>query len=163
MKNLFIHLRLHSNFSLAEGMLSFEDLSKFCIENNQPAIAITDTNNLFGALEFSLKMTSYGIQPIIGIQMNISQNGKDDKDTGEEINVTVDLTEVEVNGPDEKPESHIKLNDSIGMTLKEVTLKDAIGLTGADLNDVTTLVASVVDTIYDKDTVYKKENIYLFF
>ncbi len=85
MKNLFIHLRLHSNFSLAEGMLSFEDLSKFCVQNNQPAIAITDTNNLFGALEFSLKMISYGIQPIIGIQMNISQNGKDDKDTGEVV------------------------------------------------------------------------------
>ncbi len=85
MKNLFIHLRLHSNFSLAEGMLSFETLLKFCLENNQPAIAITDTNNLFGALEFSLKMTSYGIQPIIGIQMNISQNGKDDKDTGEVV------------------------------------------------------------------------------
>ncbi len=85
MKNLFIHLRLHSNFSLAEGMLSFEDLSKFCIENNQPAIAITDTNNLFGALEFSLKMISSGIQPIIGIQINISQNGKDDKDIGEVV------------------------------------------------------------------------------
>ncbi len=85
MKNLFIHLRLHSNFSLAEGMLSFEHLSKFCVENNQPAIAITDTNNLFGALEFSLKMISCGIQPIIGIQINISQNGKDDKDTGEVV------------------------------------------------------------------------------
>ena len=85
MKNLFIHLRLHSNFSLAEGMLSFEDLSKFCVENNQPAIAITDTNNLFGALEFSLKMISCGIQPIIGIQINISQNGKDDKDIGEVV------------------------------------------------------------------------------
>ena len=76
MKNLFIHLRLHSNFSLAEGMLSFDDLSNFCVKNNQPAIAITDTNNLFGALEFSLKMISCGIQPIIGIQINISQNGK---------------------------------------------------------------------------------------
>ena len=85
MKNLFIHLRLHSNFSLAEGMLSFEDLSKFCVENNQPAIAITDTNNLFGALEFSLKMISSGIQPIIGIQINISQNGNDDKDIGEVV------------------------------------------------------------------------------
>ncbi len=85
MKNLFIHLRLHSIFSLAEGMLSFEYLSKFCIENNQPAIAITDTNNLFGALEFSLKMISCGIQPIIGIQVNISQNGKDDKDIGEVV------------------------------------------------------------------------------
>ena len=85
MKNLFIHLRLHSNFSLAEGMLTFKDLSKFCVENNQPAIAITDTNNLFGALEFSLKMVSYGIQPIIGIQININQNGKDNKDIGEVV------------------------------------------------------------------------------
>ena len=58
MKNLFIHLRLHTNYSLAEGMLSFDNLSKYCVENNQPAIAITDTNNLFGALEFSLKMIS---------------------------------------------------------------------------------------------------------
>ena len=82
MKNLFIHLRLHSNFSLAEGMLSFEDLSKFCVENNLPAIAITDTNNLFGALEFSLKMTSYGIQPIIGIQVNICHNDYDEKNIG---------------------------------------------------------------------------------
>ena len=85
MKNLFIHLRLHSNFSLAEGMLTFDDLSKFCFENDQPAIAITDTNNLFGVLEFSLKMISYGIQPIIGIQVNISQNGKDDEDVGEVV------------------------------------------------------------------------------
>ena len=85
MKNLFIHLRLHSNFSLAEGMLSFDDLSNFCVKNNQPAIAITDTNNLFGALEFSLKMISCGIQPIIGIQINISLNGKDNKDIGEVV------------------------------------------------------------------------------
>ena len=85
MNNLFIHLRLHSNFSLAEGMLSFEHLSKFCVDNNQPAIAITDTNNLFGALEFCLKMTSNGIQPIIGIQVNISQNCKDDIDIGEVV------------------------------------------------------------------------------
>ena len=85
MNNLFIHLRLHSNFSLAEGMLSFEHLLKFCVDNNQPAIAITDTNNLFGALEFSLKMISCGIQPIIGIQVNISQNGKEDKEIGEVV------------------------------------------------------------------------------
>ena len=85
MKNLFIHLRLHSNFSLAEGMLSFEHLAEYCVENNQPAIAITDTNNLFGALEFSLKMISCGIQPIIGIQVNISQNGKDENSIGEVV------------------------------------------------------------------------------
>ncbi len=82
MKNLFIHLRLHSNFSLAEGMLSFEQLSNFCVKNNQPAIAITDTSNLFGALEFSLKMISCGIQPIIGMQVNVFQN---EKNSGEVV------------------------------------------------------------------------------
>ncbi len=85
MKDLFIHLRLHSNFSLAEGMLSFDYISKFCIENNQPAIAITDTSNLFGALEFSLKMTSFGIQPIIGIQVNICHNEHNEKNVGEVV------------------------------------------------------------------------------
>ena len=85
MKNLFIHLRLHSSYSLAEGMISFDNLSNFCIKNNQPAIAITDTLNLFGALEFSIKMTSCGVQPIIGIQLNICQNGKEDKDIGEVV------------------------------------------------------------------------------
>ena len=82
MKNLFIHLRLHSTFSLAEGMLSLEYLSEFCIRNNQPAIAITDSSNLFGALEFSLKMVSSGIQPIIGIQVNI---GQDENNIGEVV------------------------------------------------------------------------------
>ncbi|MFL2819383.1 MAG: DNA polymerase III subunit alpha [Candidatus Puniceispirillales bacterium] len=72
MKNIFIHLRVHTNFSLAEGMLSFDYLSKFCIQNNQPAIAITDTSNMFGVLEFSINMVSKGIQPIIGMQVNIS-------------------------------------------------------------------------------------------
>ena len=109
-------------------------------------------------------LTTYDAEYIF-LQLRIKSVGETtefqikDEETGTPVSVTVDLTEVEVSGPETPPESHIKLNDSIGMTLKEVTLKDAIGLTGADLNDVTTLVASVVDTIYDEDTVYKKENI----
>ena len=85
MKNLFVHLRVHSNFSLAEGMLSFDYLSEFCKKNNQPAIAITDTSNMFGVLEFSIKMVSNGIQPIIGIQVNISGATKLDNSIGEVV------------------------------------------------------------------------------
>ena len=84
-ENVFVHLRLHSNFSLAEGMLSFDYISKFCDENNQPAIAITDTSNLFGALEFSLKMISFGIQPIIGMQVNICSDNNDFNNLGEVV------------------------------------------------------------------------------
>ena len=85
MKNTFVHLRVHSNFSLAEGMLSFDYLSKFCRNNLQPAIAITDTSNMFGALEFSLEMVSKGIQPIIGIQVNIAESNENEIDVGEVV------------------------------------------------------------------------------
>ena len=85
MKQNFIHLRNHSNFSLAEGMLSFDYLSKFCMKNFQPAIAITDTSNMFGVLEFSLKMVSLGIQPIIGIQVEIAESSFDEINVGEVV------------------------------------------------------------------------------
>ena len=85
MKNLFVHLRVHTNFSLAEGMLSFDYLSKFCVDNLQPAIAITDTSNMFGVLEFSIKMVAEGIQPIIGMQVNIADSSEDETNIGEVI------------------------------------------------------------------------------
>ena len=85
MKNIFVHLRVHSNFSLAEGMLSIDYLSEFCRSNNQPAIAITDTSNMFGVLEFSINMVSKGIQPIIGIQVNISGLSSSENSIGEVV------------------------------------------------------------------------------
>ena len=85
MKNTFVHLRVHSNFSLAEGMLSFDYLSDFCLKNNQPAIAITDTSNMFGVLEFSLEMIAKGVQPIIGIQVEIAPSSVDEINIGEVV------------------------------------------------------------------------------
>ncbi|MEL6202843.1 MAG: DNA polymerase III subunit alpha [Pseudomonadota bacterium] len=67
----FIHLRTHSAYSLLEGALPLKKLINWAKENDAPAIAITDTNNLFGALEFAVKASSDGIQPIIGCQVNI--------------------------------------------------------------------------------------------
>ena len=72
MKNKkFIHLRLHSAYSLAEGAIQIKDLAKLCIGNKMPAVAITDTNNLFGALDASLNLPENGIQPIIGCTLAI--------------------------------------------------------------------------------------------
>jgi DNA polymerase III subunit alpha len=67
----FIHLRTHTNYSVASGMLFIEDIAKTAKEYSLPAIAITDTNNMFGVREFSLKLSSYGIQPIIGMEINL--------------------------------------------------------------------------------------------
>ncbi len=67
----FIHLHVHSSFSLREGALSIAKLAKLATADAMPALAITDTNNLFGALEFSEKLAKEGIQPIIGIELAI--------------------------------------------------------------------------------------------
>ncbi|WP_284176999.1 DNA polymerase III subunit alpha [Rhabdaerophilum sp. SD176] len=65
----FIHLHVHSSYSLLQGALQIGHLGKLAAADRMPALALTDTNNLFGALEFSEKMVGLGIQPIIGIEM----------------------------------------------------------------------------------------------
>lgn len=67
----FIHLRVHSAYSLLEGAIPVKKLIGLCKDNCLPAIALTDKNNLFGALEFSETLSAQGIQPIIGIQIDI--------------------------------------------------------------------------------------------
>ncbi|SFK40218.1 DNA polymerase-3 subunit alpha [Methylocapsa palsarum] len=66
-----MHLHVHSSFSLREGAMPIGALAKFTIADKMPALAITDTNNLFGALEFSEKLAKEGVQPIIGLQATL--------------------------------------------------------------------------------------------
>ena len=74
----FIHLRVHSAYSLLEGALPLKTILSAAVADRQPAIAITDTNNLFGALEFSVKAVEKGLQPIIGCQIDIDmQDGEE--------------------------------------------------------------------------------------
>lgn len=72
----FIHLRVHSSYSLAEGAVHPKKLVKLAQGNDMPAVAVTDTNNLFGALEFALAAAESGIQPIIGCQLAITRPGE---------------------------------------------------------------------------------------
>ncbi|CAH1673203.1 MULTISPECIES: DNA polymerase III subunit alpha [unclassified Chelatococcus] len=67
----FVHLHVHSSFSLLEGALTIAALSKMAIADGMPALALTDSNNLFGALEFSEKLSGAGIQPIAGLQLTV--------------------------------------------------------------------------------------------
>ncbi|MDR3326260.1 MAG: DNA polymerase III subunit alpha [Rhodospirillaceae bacterium] len=75
----FIHLRVHTAYSLAEGAVKINELIKLCQDMNMPAVAMTDTGNLFGGLEFSIYCAEAGIQPIIGIQLQIRHEDKDVK------------------------------------------------------------------------------------
>ena len=63
----FVHLHTHTAFSLREGALTIARLIKMAVADRMPALAVTDSNNLFGALEFSEKLAKEGVQPIIGL------------------------------------------------------------------------------------------------
>ena len=67
----FIHLRTHSEYSLLEGALRLKKLPDMCVKAGMPAMALTDTNNMFAALEFSVGMSGAGVQPIIGCQVDL--------------------------------------------------------------------------------------------
>jgi DNA polymerase-3 subunit alpha len=62
----FVHLHVHSSYSLLEGALTIARLAELARNDRQPALALTDTDNMFGALEFSEKLAGSGIQPIVG-------------------------------------------------------------------------------------------------
>src|ERR1700688_3400738 len=67
----FVHLHVHSSYSLLEGAMTIGKLAELAKADRQPALALTDTDNMFGALEFSDKMAAAGIQPIIGCALAV--------------------------------------------------------------------------------------------
>ena len=67
----FVHLRTHSAYSLLEGALPVKTLTQTALASSMPALAVTDRNNLFGALEFAETAAGLGVQPIIGATLNI--------------------------------------------------------------------------------------------
>ncbi|MEC7207977.1 MAG: PHP domain-containing protein, partial [Pseudomonadota bacterium] len=77
----FVHLRVHSAYSLSESTLRLNKLAELAAADNQPAVAITDSFNLFGAFEFSQKMMKAGVQPIIGAVVGV----RDAEGTGEVV------------------------------------------------------------------------------
>ncbi|MDO5612349.1 MAG: DNA polymerase III subunit alpha [Paracoccus sp. (in: a-proteobacteria)] len=71
----FIHLRCHSEHSLLEGAIPVGKLAKLAAAAGMPAVALTDSNAMFAALEFSVKAVGEGVQPIIGCQITLAPDG----------------------------------------------------------------------------------------
>ncbi len=78
----FVHLHVHSAYSLSEGALRIADLVALCRMHRMPAVAVTDTGNLFGALEFSNACRNAGIQPIVGTAVAMRREATGDGDAG---------------------------------------------------------------------------------
>jgi len=70
----FVHLRVHSAYSLSEGAIKVKALAKLCESHAMPALAVTDKGNLFGALEISGVLWEAGVQPIVGCLLQIARD-----------------------------------------------------------------------------------------
>src|SRR5262245_36455843 len=73
----FVHLHVHSSYSLLEGALTIARLAELAKADHQPALALTDTDNMFGALEFSEKLAGSGVQPIVGCALAVDFGDQD--------------------------------------------------------------------------------------
>ncbi|MCA8885076.1 MAG: DNA polymerase III subunit alpha, partial [Hyphomonadaceae bacterium] len=67
----FIHLRARSAYSLLQSAIQVKALAKIAAKHDMPALALTDANNMFGALEFSESAAELGIQPIVGLALDV--------------------------------------------------------------------------------------------
>ena len=72
----FVHLRTHSAYSLSAGAIKVKELVRLCRAEAMPAVAITDSGNLFGALEFATACSDAGVQPIIGVDIALAPQRK---------------------------------------------------------------------------------------
>ena len=69
-KRNFTNFKIHTQYSICEGAIKINDLADYCKQNKIPAIGLSDSYNLCGALEFSQEISKVGTQPIIGSQIN---------------------------------------------------------------------------------------------
>jgi DNA polymerase III subunit alpha len=75
----FVHLHLHTQFSLLDGAIKLGDLIKRAKQYEMPAVAITDHGNMFGAIKFYQMATRAGIKPIIGSEFYVAPKGREDR------------------------------------------------------------------------------------
>ena len=78
----FVHLRVHTAYSLSAGAIPIKQLVAMCLAERMPAVAVTDTGNLFGALEVATSCAAAGIQPIIGCEIALARNGAPEERAG---------------------------------------------------------------------------------
>jgi DNA polymerase-3 subunit alpha len=75
----FVHLRVHSAYSLLEGAIRVKELADLCARGGMPAVAVTDTNNLFGAVEIADALAGRGVQPITGLTLSVEMGRERDR------------------------------------------------------------------------------------
>src|SRR3989449_8665156 len=78
-RDSFVHLHLHTEYSLLDGSIRMKELMKKAAEFEMPAVAITDHGNLFGAIEFYQEAQRAGVKPIIGCEVYVAPGSHKDR------------------------------------------------------------------------------------
>jgi DNA polymerase-3 subunit alpha len=79
MSEAFVHLHLHTEYSIVDGAVRIPALMEKCVQENMPAVAMTDRSNLFGLLKFYRCALKNGVKPIIGVDLNLMDPDDEDR------------------------------------------------------------------------------------
>ena len=74
----FVHLHVHTEYSLVDSTVRIPALMNQCAERGMPAVALTDQNNLFGLVKFYRKAIAAGVKPVIGLDLRILNEDEPD-------------------------------------------------------------------------------------
>src|SRR5579862_3443148 len=89
----FVHLHCHTDYSLLDGACDIDQLMQIAVEQKMPAVAMTDHGNLFGAVKFYNAAKAQGIQPVIGCEVYVSQQGLKTRSDSDRYNHLILLCE----------------------------------------------------------------------
>ncbi|MHC4598435.1 MAG: DNA polymerase III subunit alpha, partial [Planctomycetota bacterium] len=81
---MFVHLHVHSHYSLLDATCKIGDLIRACKSHGMPAIALTDHGNLFGAIEFYTEACEQGVKPLVGCEVYVAPGSRRDRERGED-------------------------------------------------------------------------------
>ena len=79
MTESFVHLHLHTEFSIVDGTVRIPALIDECVAGQVPAVAMTDQSNLFGLVKFYKRALQHGVKPIIGVDLKVRDPDDDDR------------------------------------------------------------------------------------
>ena len=94
----FVHLHVHSEYSLLDGMCRVKDLPKRAKELGMDAIALTDHGVMYGVIDFYKACKKEGIKPIIGCEVYVANRSRFDKEAGVDFNYHLILLEKDYKG-----------------------------------------------------------------
>ncbi|OGD14840.1 hypothetical protein A2V47_09010 [Candidatus Atribacteria bacterium RBG_19FT_COMBO_35_14] len=162
-----VHLHVHSQYSVQDGLCSLDDLVKQAVKFNMKAIALTDHDGLYGAVQFYKKAKSAGIKPIIGCEIRVKDN-QESKETYHLV-LLVKNKEGYSNLCQIITRAHLSNPCSIPAIEKDILAKYSkgiIGLSGCDKGEIPLLLSQkkaeqAEEAAYWYQQVFGKENFYL--